>query len=299
MPTVIDQKAGSVDFSDKLEKKNGAWFRHRTFKICYYVLGDGTYQSEEEIVQAVGIPPLFFSLNGAYCQQVSAKETNTVIHPMTGALTGLWEVECSFDSKVDEDQQNNEDPTSLEPTVTWSTETEEEYIPEDVNGNPIQTTADEPLFVDAPRPRPILNITRFEYYPFDPNVILNYATKLNQNEFYGAPRGCAYMVGIEAGEKETEKNFVYCAVTYKIKFKMKKVGGNFVEDQWFLKLPNVGHKMRTLPGADPIVAKDTNGTPITVALDAAGVPLPVGVAPILLDFQVDDYADFNNLSLGP
>lgn len=226
MPTLLGRKHADIDSGFTLEKKGQFYIRRKQFSECFHVLADNIGQFENEIVSTAGLPALGDIVDGGYLLSKKATEVASVVHPVSGVWTTLWEVTCAYDSQLDENQANQanqDDPTALRPKRRWYSIEEEERLAYDpVTLEPIQTQAGEPIIVMHPVTRPMLEIERIEPYPFDPDVILHYTNKTNTKTFYGAKPGCACIRFIEADE-ETINGELYVRVKYTIMFKIIRV----------------------------------------------------------------------------
>jgi hypothetical protein len=304
MPKVLGVIDGSITGGDTLEKQQNLWVRKKDRRLVYQVLGDTLGQTEDDILLATGIPTLFYPLNGCWCKSRKCKEVCTVRHPTTGVLAALWEVDCEFSSDVDQNQ--NTDPESKRPTVEWTSEFEDEVLEKDViTGNAIQTDADEPIVIENPVTVPILEITRYQAWPFDPDVILNYVNHTNETVFWGAPKGAAYMAAINTSEEmltlPNNSQQLFVKATFRIKFKIKKDNaGTMQEDTWLARPLHQGYKYRKVAGGIPEIYLDKQGNPATVNLqNGTGLKLgPLDPAEYL-EFNRFHRVNFNNLSLGP
>lgn len=294
MGTILGIKEGSKDASYGYEKRDKLLILVKQFTLTYYVLADSINDTEDDVLSTSGIPPLFYPLNGAYTQGYNPKEMQTVIHPVTGVKTTIWEVEVEFDSNVDINEED--EPTQKTPVVRWSGETEEELLDKDpVTGDAIVTDAEEPILINAPIILPVLEIKRYEFYPFDPNVMLSFAHHVNSTTFWGAPPGSALMLPMDVDE-ETIDGEKFAVVTYRIKFKIKPG----LDEPWKARVLHHGYKYRPESGAEPIAATDKTGNPITVNLkNGEGTKLPDGATPHFKTFNRFPKTNLNSLSLGP
>jgi hypothetical protein len=187
------------------------------------------------------------------------------------------------------------------PVWRWYGEELEEVLEVDaVTGDPVQTDAEEPIITTAEYAIAILEIKRYEFFPFDPNVILDYSCHVNSNTFWGAPEGTARMLCPEASEKEVINGVDYVHVTYKIKFKIKKIAGVMQEDSWKARLLHHGFKFREAVGSAPEIYTDKHGNPATVNLtNGTGTKKADGADPDYKEFNRYPKVDFDTLSLGP
>lgn len=305
MPKVLDVKRGTLEGGDSLKPGTAQIIIH--FSLTFIVLGDTLADNDEDILATVGIPALYSPLGGATCFVRHAEETETVIHPTTGVPCGLWEVFCEFDNQRSETPDPT-DPLAKRPQIHWTGEMGEEVVERDTEtGGPIQTKAEERIHLVEEVVYPILEITRYENAPFDPDVILNYVNHINSSPFWGAPEGCALMLPIDSTEEIIE-DVLYCRNTYRIKFKIKKnAQGGMTQDSYRRSVLHEGYQYRTQELAGITLTNiikthvDAQGNPTKVNLDAEGGLLSpfTGAQPVFLEFSTKYKKDFNNLSLGP
>lgn len=294
MPTILGVKDTTRDASYGLEKKDKVRVIRKTWKVDYYVLADSTLDTEDTILATPGIPPLFTLWNFAWVQGYKAKELQTCVHPETGLATILWQVTVELDSDLD--PNDDDPPVAKTPTVRWSGETEDELLEKDpITDDPIQTDAEEPIILTAPVVLPVLEIKRYEFYPFNPNIMLSYSHRTNSAVFWGAPVGSALMMPMEVDE-ETIEGVKYAVVTYRIKFKIKPG----LAEPWKARVLHHGFKYREQAGKPPTAAEDKHGNPITVNLvNGDGTKKADGAAPDYKEFNRFPKTDFNALGLGP
>jgi hypothetical protein len=302
MPKVIGIENSKLGGETTLEKKKQHWHRRQRDRITFLVLGDSLDDTRWDIEATPGIPIIGEPYLGGICKSVRSDEISRVVNPNTGVPCGLWSVDAEWDNSIDDDDK---EPTDRTPKVSWSSESENEVLYTDIFGVNLVTGCGEPLFHELPVVLPVLTVTRYEHYPFDPDVILNNVNHVNSAPFYGAPLGCAFMKDISTEEEVIEK-IKYVKASYQIKFKLKRgVGGNFEEHGWAAKLLHQGHKFRDTDGKVK-VWQDANGQPATVNLwyqngigQAGGQLLPEGQDYEYLVFYGFGETDFNNLALGP
>lgn len=293
MPTLLGVKDGSHTATSSLESRDDVKVQVIKHSRTWYVLADDTSQREADITATPGLPGLFTLDEGAWAVGATARDTMRVRHPVTGVAAALWEVTINFDSSIDPD--DDEDPEDKPPTVRWYGETEEEVLEKDaITGDPVQTDAEEPIIITTPIILPVLEIKRYELYPFDPTTMLDYSHHTNSTAFWGAPTGSALMLPMEVDE-ETIEGVKYVVVTYRIKFKIKPD----LAEPWKARVLHHGFKYRTAPGQPPVIYKDKHGNPATINLTAGGTKLPDGDPPEYLEFNRFQKANFNTLSLGP
>ena len=159
--------------------------------------------------------------------------------------------------------------------INWTSETMDEVIEEDAEtGDKILNPNGEVILVTRPEAIPILEITRYEHYPFDPTIITYFENTLNLLDFYGSRSGTVWCYNIEA-PMEVIENTRYCKVTYRFKFRIKwDEDGNQITNTWQTKTPLRGFFIRRLDenGAltKPELFTDANGNTGEVLLNADG-----------------------------
>lgn len=250
MPKILGVKEEEDSGALSVRRQGESYISQKHSSRTYYVLADDQYDTEDEIIATPGLPQLWTFYNNGFCRSLSAKELNSVFHPMTGIWTSLWEVQARYDSNMDPSQE--EDDPLLRPLIyNWSGETEDELLEQDAeDGTAVETDALEPMEITTQVAYPILEIKRWEPDPFDPNVILNYVNHVNSQTFRGAPEGTALMLPITA-EEQVEKAIKYQLVTYRIKFKIKKKNGAILKDSWRAEVPHQGYQYREEPNGEP------------------------------------------------
>lgn len=313
MPTVLGTKEGSIGFNRSLVVNDNILTIDRRFELIYLVLSDNTSQGVDDILATSGIPPLYYPTGGAFCTNLDPKEVATVHNPMTGVLCNLWEVTISFDSaSVVANDDSDLPPEAKRPSISWSGDTEEELMVFDrLTGQLVRTDANEAMLTTCPMTIPILEITRYEFAPFDPLVMIAYANRTNSTTFWGAPRGTAWMLPMSS-EEEVIDGVRYVSVTYRIKFKLfadPKLESITIEglvpldvnsDTWDAIMVHEGYMYRPALDKPPQTALDKHGSPVKINLADGGVRQPLAAQfPDLKRWARMRKAEFNNLSLGP
>jgi len=313
MPTILGVKRSDITHTKESKKTGKLRVIEKKFNRTHYVLADTIDQSIEIIQATTGLPQIYDTENGASVINVETEEVDNVVHPNTGVATTLWEHKSEYDSSVDPNEHRpgeEDDPTIKTPTVRWSGEIEEELMEEDVNGKAVATVLGEQIIATKQYVMPILEITRYENFPFDPNIILNYTSKINSQEFWGAKPGTALMLPMEVDE-ETVAQVRYAIVKYRIKFKIKP--GE--DEPWKLRLLHQGYKYLPVKGdanykpvyneergiyiQPPRVNTPTEGgSPELVNLNLDGTRNFTD-KPVFVEFDQFEKINFNNLSLGP
>lgn len=290
----------SGDFN--LERKEGFYNFHKTFEDTWLLIADTSSQTDDDVAGDPTLPFVGqFSARGGFCVSKKAKERETVIHPITGVITVLWEVNVKFDSNIDADQADNSpnDPTSMRPKRRWRREKiKERQVKDAVTGDAIITKAGEEMVVEHDVGVAILEIQRYEAYPFSPTKMYTYGDHTNDGSFYGAPSGCALMDDIQV-EEEIINNGLFSNVTYVIKFKFKD--GDFNQsDGWKGRLLHQGYLYLPFFGAgfhQAITKLDKNGNPIKVNLESTGELLLGNGQPNYIEYNEFPKASFSALNL--
>jgi hypothetical protein len=294
MPKIIDAKPGSISGGTTWSGKK----YQKTFSMVYTVLGDNTTQTEDDILNTIGLPALGVIVRGCYFKSAKAKEIDT--HAL------LWEVDCSFDSELQLDSQTSDtpDPLDLTPDWSWSSEPVQQLIDCDqVTGLPIVTKAGEKILIDSDFAIPVLTIVRYQAY-FDPDTILAFENTTNSTTFWGAPPGVALM-----GEIRDKRTVVQTVplreVTYSIKFNFLMApvipsgGGSPIFELvgWKSAPLHQGTYYKASTG-EKISFLDENGKPRIGNLDIDGDDNG-DADPVYLNFNRYRQTNFNLLSLGP
>lgn len=303
MPYIIGDKVKPEGHDGGMTiEKNGEIITR--FSHEYYILVENdNFNSIDVILLTPNLPlPGDIHLNGTPCVGISAREDST--------HANLWIARAEFDSSKEPPEED--DPTEWRPKWRWNYETQEELLEYDAiegKDKPIVNTVEEPLLVLAPVVIAILTVERYQL-TFDPDVIVDYANHVNTTPFWGAPKHCALMSGIQ-DDPETitirEHKFEVRKCQYNIKFKIKKVQGSMQEGGWDLELLNhgtrhmTGHAGRFGDPAAPIYLQftDEHKNPTTGNLGLDGKPLKWGQQPVYLKFNRHPEANLNQLQLGP
>jgi len=279
---ILGEMAAARSGSIKLEKRDKIWVTAKEFQKSFYVLGTQD-EGESSLVATIGVPQRGTLYEGALCLGHQIRESASVLNPYTQTLGILAEIVAEFTNDISPN------------------EFEDEVLDKDpVTGDPIETTAHERLILTGPQPIPILEVSRYEQWPFNPVTLLVYSGRLNEVDFYGAPRGTALLQPIQAPEEELEGE-LFVKATYRVKFKMKFDPDNpsqFLEDTWKAELLNQGQQYLDDEGKIKR-ATDANGNPIKVNLAEDGTVLDPEAEPHYVKFNRFTYADLNDLNLGP
>lgn len=306
MGIILGEMAGQRTGSKRIEKRNALWVTATQFKKSFYVLAAPT-ETEADIIATIGVPQVGTLHLGAVCRGHDVRELESVMNPYTGEPGALCEVIGEFDNDIDpgdvEDQEDTP-PENRRAKVNWTSHFEDEVLEKDtVTGKPIATSAGERILITSPTPICVLEVSRYETWPFNPLTLLLYGGRVNDDDFYGAPTGTAWMQPIDAPEEDLEGQR-YVHATYRVFFKMKFDPDNpteFLPDTWKAKLLNQGQQYIDESTSPRKIkrATDDEGNPIKVNLDEDGHRLGPDDDPTYSEFNRLYKKDLNDLNLGP
>lgn len=317
-------KDGARGYADTLEKKGQFRGRRLRFHDVYYVITDTLDDGIDAIKSALEtshgiVLGVYDSVTGTYVIGIAPKESGRIIHPISNAAAALYEVTVTYDSDFDAEQSSPEGATGWRPKRKWYSVKEEEELEKDViTGKPITTQAGEKIHILDTVVYPILEIERYETYPFDPKIFMGYSDTTNLEPFYGAPPGDALMDDIQS-EEEIINGTLLQKTKYVIKFHPKlleDIEGEpqtglmstiEVLHQGFLYIdPRVDPTGKGLgPDFKPRTKLDKNGTPQRVNLktdirgkpgdpgDQAGTPVAYLGGTILPEDEEPNFLVFN------
>jgi len=322
MAMVLATKDEGEDGDVTLSPQGPRNIPQRTTCITYYVLTDDLSEGEPEVQVATNLPLVGTSLYKGYvCYRKRARQTAIVWnHPVYGVPCALYEVDVEFSNQIEASGSGGVsateplDPTQKRPVIRWHAETIQRQMFFDANWVPVRTPCDEVIYVEKEDVIPVLEITRYEEYPFNPTNFFNYANKTNSTPFYGASAGQAWMAPMEA-EEEIINGRPYERVTYRIKFDLipapttiallKWTGSAWASvvdygadySPWDAMPLAEGYLYRTTAGTKPVAGGNV-GDKRKFNLNADGT-INTSSTPNFLRFQKCGRANFNNLSLGP
>ena len=311
MPSILgDSLVDDGGIDSTISYDTGQGLSVKDFTLKYSIRADDLSQREDDILATIGLPEIMTYLRGAYCVRKAAVERN--------AAALLWEVSCDFSSDVSQAEDPEEPPDQRVARVSWTTEELDEVIEYDaITGKNIVNAAEQQIIATGKTLIPVLQIRRWERYPFNPNLFLNYANHVNTNPFLGAPAGSALLKPMEAAEPQNMNGILYTDVTYRIAFRIRNIifegleftafgvpvvfqpviGANIPPDAWKMRLLNEGTKERDAAGQPLKAAEDEKGNKITVRLDKDAVRLPDNAPAVWLDYHRYPQANFDDLNL--
>lgn len=294
MAALIGVPTGTPNLSKSLKKNGQMWKLERSFSREYMILADRLDESQASILRCV--PAIGSVSAGCICKSVSPRESETVVHPKTGRHTVLVRVVCEFDSDA------KLDPLELPPTVKFGSEMQEELMETDFAGKRIQTANGERIEVTRPAVIPTLEISRYQPYPWNPNLNFTHANHLNSKPFWGAPPRHALLDPISCEyvqiELTDECKQWFCKCSYRVRFRFDPNSS----EPWKLRPLHYGNLVRyiTEDDGDLVIAQalDPEGRPRQVNLDAMGFELPPeSTEPVFLEFDQYGEADFDELGI--
>jgi hypothetical protein len=297
----------------------------QSFVRVYQVLADTTDDTEKEILETTGLPELWDkdTATGAFCFRRTAREINSIAK--------LWNVICEYSTQYSDYESNNAEATCAKIRWRWTQEFEEEAMTTDLEGTPVRNSAGEPLVAKRQKVIPILEIERYQR-ALTAETIRAYVDHLNYTEWWGFPKGCVKLAGID-DQPETVNGDIFRKVIYKFKVKMiqnpnysataptdpedpeydEDALNYWLEDTWQLKLLDHGtyfldhssYSGGSVPDSERFAEKyrtrfrDMNNRPTTGNLDGSGGKLESSdpdVA-VYLDFVRHGHAEFADLDL--
>ena len=291
MATLIGVPTGTNNYNTDLKKGKMIWKKERSFSKEYLILADHIDESAESIMK-LG-PALGSVVYGCVCKSVHVSENETVVHPRSNELTILVHVTCEFSSDA------KLDPTEFPPSIKFGSSTVEVAMVRDVKGKMIETVNHERLVCSRPHIMPSLEISRYEAYPWNPNVNFTHANHLNASPFWGAPAKHALLRPISCEYVQLElvddQKTWFCKTSYHIDFDFKAD----TNEPWKLRLLHYGNYVRESQSTTNIIqAIDSEGRPRQVNLDLDGFELsPSATEPVFLEFDQYDTAEFNDLGI--
>lgn len=226
------------------------------------------------------------------------KDRSTRLHAYTD--TGaLWIVTTKWEKPGEDDE---EDGSGVHPLlrpikyrVEWANYTR--IVKKEVAGEmrDIVNACGDPFSdpVEQDDQRPVLvavkNVQSLQY------VIargMSYKNAVNRDSFWGAEPRHAKVQGITAGDKQKEEDVEFYTMTIRVEFNEEKWDRTFIDQ---------GMRYRKVAGAEPVAAKDSEGTPVgtEIKLSVDGTKLPEGDNTRWIDppFRTYPERDFSGLEI--
>lgn len=310
------------DGSSKLSLQGARSSSIETSHVNYYVMTNDIYEGWADVKVATNLPRKGITvLNGQVCDSIEGSVYEPIRrNPTTGVPCTLWKVKVGFTNQIESGTGGGTleptNPLMKRPEISWVDEDAPGVITEDSEGTQLMTTAKEPIIVEGNRTIAVLTIARYEAYPFNPQTIFLYKGTTNLQTFYGAPKGRAFMAGIQSNE-EIIDNKVYCKVVYRIKFDpntpatstipqrfYKFSGATWVPmtaeefSPWDIFARNSGYNYLPAVGQKPTTGGKT-GSKVKFDLKADGTVIDPTTDPVLFLRFKRIQQNFGNLNLGP
>ena len=226
MATCIGTQEGSFSVDEKA-RRDGMWrWRTRSFSIEYIVISDNLDESWLVVETMADLPHIGDQKDGCRCKSYKLKETNTVW--INGTPRFKWVIEYQYDSECGaQDSRNhqtgqdetNPDPIQWPVEIGWTSQKIKWPWTKDCSDPPreITNSAGQLQVIEDDVIVPCLTLSRYEPYVWGPNWILEYAQKVNEDEFMGFAAGNCLIDDIQAEREEINGGY-YFKVTYKILF---------------------------------------------------------------------------------
>jgi len=260
-------------------------YRNRVYERTYEVVCTALTDTEAAVLGASGLPAIGAAHPGdskVYCKNLRA----TRVEGLTWHVTARYEVPQSSTGG-----EYAEDPTTLDPEITFGDEVYEEAADKDKDGVAVLTSAkrpfDPPLML--PWPRRVIVITRNEA-TFNAATAEGYINTVNSAQITVAgltiSAGCGLMRRLNAQKAWAPNGDAYWIVTYEIAVDNRRGWTARVLDQDYYTL-------------DKNCCKDESGRPATrpMPLNGYGYQLAAGGTPVFLTFTVYTTAAWSGLSL--
>lgn len=256
-------------------------------ELTYVVIADNATQNADYVMASAGLPKIGDKLNGRTCRNITATAQGAIRY--RGVNTNLWEFKAKFDSP----DQTDDDPTELDPEISWSTETYEEVMTKDANGVAVKTACGEPILLTVPRVCPVATITY--YKPASYEIAASNVGCVNSGAFMGWPAKSALLKNIGIGyETKTVKDeeVTFAKVTVTIVFK-----DDGSDNPWRAKVLHQGRKCKDPVTNEIKVWMDKEGNTGLVNLDQNGHALENGEEEQYLEFDIYKAVSFSGLGL--
>jgi len=215
----------------------------------------------------------------------------------------MFEVECSYKSESPDPEEN---PLDAPPEISYGTLSSTEEIDEDIDGNPLNTAAGEPITgIKIPIGDLSATVTK-NIEAFDPSSIYTYTNTVNSAVFLGFSAGVVRVHNISAKIVYAE-DLTYWTVT--VQFHFRYPVHTTAERAWWKRVRHEGTiyfedvTICTSPPCDPtilVTAKDGNGdrTGTKCMLTPEGYKETDSTIAHWVEFEVFRTTDLNGMGLG-
>jgi len=275
----------------------------RNYTRVLQAVASSTSDGEADVfaATALGVPVKYAAHpedSGALCRKVSPQRLDNLANG-----TVLWEVVCQYSSKIEDPDQDEENPLDRPVVYTWTGQKYEEARFSDLDGDPYTNTVGDPL---DPPPlfevvHPIL-VAEKNLATFDGWMATYYANKVNSDTFYGASKGYAKIESISGQGPNYENGVAFYKVTFEVHFNPRKWNPTTVL--------NTGPRyFETAGDSEPIYATDKDSTqstaPVLLAANGTLIPAdeirtkenPGGTEPHYIEFTQYETAAFSGLGI--
>lgn len=217
------------------------------------------------------------------CRGASAKRVSPI----------MFEVTCQYKSKTKDPEEN---PLNAPPEISFGTLSSTEEIDEDIDGNPLNTRAGEPITgVKIPVGDLSATVTK-NLASFDPSSIYTYSNTVNSAIFMGFSAGVVRVHNISAKIVYAE-DLTYWTVT--VQFHFRYPVKTTAQRAWWKRLRHEGTVALNSNG-QPTRITDENGEikgGKTMLTPAGKIETDPEIAH-WIEFQVFRTTDLNGLNLG-
>lgn len=299
MGTIVGVVDGSLSATESL--KSNYRSTKKEYKVIFDIIADNVDETWEHILNRTpGLPQIKQSWknDGCRCKKRNPKNAKTIVY--NGKLTLKWSVECSFDSDVIAEEE--EDPTKWPTTLSISSQEVTESLERDVETNkPIMNPNKERILIEIPNSYPVIEFSRYEPYPDTPDgmraiiaTFNRFKNRINSAPFLGFPAGTCFMYAPQT-TREQINGSAYFKVNYRILVKADEGENPFMArtlcEGYMIQNPDKGGMLES--------TAEAYGQNIKVNLSLEGLPLESDKEPIFLEFNQYKSVDFNELGLLP
>lgn len=253
----------------------------------YIVIANSANDNADTVIGSYGLPKLGQLWNWRKCTSLNATSSTPIV--FGGRSTNLWEVVAHYEKIHAQD----EDPTTWDPEISWSTETYEEVLKKDMKGKAVKTKCGEPILLTVNRVCPVATITK--YQPESYQIPASSVGCVNSGAFMGWPAKSALLksVGVtyeKINVKGEDRRFAKLTATVVFK-------NDGTSNPWKEKVLHQGRKCKNRTTGKIEVWQDKQGNTGLVNLDSSGYALDNNEDEQYLEFDVYDDVSFSSLGL--
>jgi len=239
------RQSGSVESPDGKQ-------RRASFVRAFTVTLDAT-DSIEESLNASGLPLVNDKYPGTLFV-ICRRLTPTRISPV------LAMVQADYAGEVGKGGVDDS-PTSNEVVITWRSSITDQEIDQDINGNPIVTKNNEPIYGITERIVDQMVTIERNFLAINIYSISDYLRSRNSDSFLGWPPGTVRIMDYSATNVITDgaAGFWRVQATFECRFPYNTTA----DRAWWKRVRHEGFLVRPSASEDPIIARDTEGSPLT------------------------------------